>query len=79
MHSLIEMQNAHLSGLVLGMRIKHNYRNISRACKQFLMGDKLLEQAVILSLKYHFYRPMYYQSPIENTFYIVSYDFFLTV
>ena len=55
-----------------GMRILHNYRNISRATKQFLMGDKLLEQAVILTLKHHFYRPMYYQSPIENSFYIVS-------
>ena len=31
-----------------GMRIKHNYRNISRACKQFMMGDKLLEQLMIL-------------------------------
>ena len=55
-----------------GMRIKHGYRNISRSCKQFLMGDKLLEQAVILTIKEHFFRPMYYQSPIENSFYIVS-------
>jgi len=55
-----------------GMRIKHGYRNISRASKQFLMGDKLLEQCVILTLKYHFFRPMYYQSPIENSFYLVS-------
>ena len=53
-----------------GMRIKHGYRNISRSCKQFLMGDKLLEQAVILTIKEHFFRPMYYQSPIENSFYI---------
>lgn len=36
------------------------------------MGDKLLEQAVILTIKDHFFRPMYYQSPIENSFYIVS-------
>jgi len=55
-----------------GMRIKHGYRNISRSCKQFLMGDKLLEQAVILTLKMHFFRPMHYQAPIENTFYLVS-------
>lgn len=55
-----------------GMRIKHGYRNISRSCKQFLMGDKLLEQIVILSIKEHFFRPMYYKSPIENSFYIVS-------
>ena len=55
-----------------GMRIKHGYRNISRASKQFLMGDKLLEQVVILTLKYHFFRPMHYASPIENSFYLVS-------
>ena len=42
------------------------------------MGDKLLEQAVILSLKYHFFRPMYYSSPIENSFYIVSIHLYLT-
>ena len=36
------------------------------------MGDKLLKQAVILSLKYHYFRPMYYSSPIENSFYLVS-------
>ena len=26
-----------------GMRLLHNYRNISRACKQFMMGDRLFE------------------------------------
>ena len=31
-----------------GMRIKHGYRNISRSTKQFLMGDRLLEQCCIL-------------------------------
>ena len=55
-----------------GMRLKHGYRNISRSCKQFLMGDKLLEQVVILTLKHHFFRPMHYASPIENSFYLVS-------
>eukprot|EP00347_Sterkiella_histriomuscorum_P016094 403354516 len=53
-----------------GMRILHNYRNISRASKQFLMGDKVLEQLMILTIKEHFFRPMYYRSPIENSFYI---------
>ena len=53
-----------------GMRIKHGYRNISRAQKQFLMGDRILEQAVILTQKYHFFRPMHYASPIENSFYL---------
>lgn len=54
------------------MRILHNYRNISRATKQFLMGDKILEQLMILTIKENFFRPMYYRSPIENSFYIVS-------
>ena len=53
-----------------GMRLKHGYRNVSRSCKQFLMGDKLLEQVVILTLKDHFFRPMHYASPIENSFYL---------
>lgn len=52
------------------MRILHNYRNISRASKQFLMGDKVLEQLMILTIKEHYFRPMYYRSPIENTFYL---------
>ncbi len=26
-----------------GMRIMHNYRNISRATKQFMMGDRFME------------------------------------
>ena len=31
-----------------GMRIMHNYRNISRATKQFMMGDRFLEQLMTL-------------------------------
>ena len=50
-----------------GMRILHNYRNMS---KQFLMGDKILEQLMVLTLKEHYFRPMYYRSPIENSFYL---------
>ncbi len=53
-----------------GMRILHNYRNISRASKQFLMGDKLLEMTTILTLKEHFFRPMNYESPFETSFYL---------
>lgn len=34
------------------------------------MGDKLLEWTTILMLKEHFFRPMRYESPIENSFYI---------
>ena len=67
-HVTLQVQQTRFTG----MRIKHGYRNISRSCKQFLMGDKLLEQLVILTLKSHFFRPMYYKSPIENTFYLVS-------
>ena len=52
------------------MRILHNYRNISRACKQFMMGDKILEQLMILTIKEHYFRPMYYRSTIENSFYL---------
>ena len=52
------------------MRILHNYRNISRATKQFLMGDKILEQLMVLTIKEHYFRPMYYRSPIENSFYL---------
>ena len=55
-----------------GMRILHNYRNISRATKQFMMGDKFFEQLMILTIREHFFRPMMYKAPIENTFFIVS-------
>ena len=55
-----------------GMRLLHNYRNISRACKQFMMGDRFLEQLMILQIREHFFRPMMYDAPIENTFFMVS-------
>ena len=54
------------------MRILHNYRNISRATKQFVMGDRFFEQLMILTLREHFFRPMYYKAPIENTYFMVS-------
>ena len=53
------------------LRILHNYRNISRATKQFMMGDRFLERLMILSLKEYYFQPMYYQAPIEQTFYLV--------
>lgn len=62
-----------------GMRLLHNYRNISRACKQFMMGDRFLEQLMILQLRNHFFRPMTYEAPIENTFFMVSLRLDLTV
>lgn len=52
------------------MRIFHNYRRISRAWKQFLMGDKIAEQLSILVLKQHISRPFNYQTPLENNWYI---------
>ena len=55
-----------------GMRILHNYRNISRATKQFMMGDRFFEQLMILTLREHYFRPIYYQAPFENTFFMVS-------
>ncbi|CAI2379473.1 unnamed protein product [Moneuplotes crassus] len=53
-----------------GMRLFHNYRRISRAWKQFLMGDKIAEQLAILTLKSHIARPFNYNAPIENSFYV---------
>ena len=53
-----------------GMRIQHNYRLISRAMKQFTMGDKVQEMAQILTLKEHMFRPNRYQSNIESSFYL---------
>ena len=46
------------------MIIKHNYRNISRAAKQFLMGDTIREQNFIVTLKNFYKIPSYYKSPI---------------
>ena len=34
------------------------------------MGDKILEQLMILTIREQFFAPMYYQTPIENTFYM---------
>jgi hypothetical protein len=49
------------------VRIAHNYRNISRACKQFLLGDPYAEQVMILMLRTEFRWPVdNIQSPIEN-------------
>jgi hypothetical protein len=49
------------------VRIVHNYRNISRACKQFLMGDQYAEQMMINILRAEFLWPITnIKSPIEN-------------
>ena len=54
------------------LRILHNYRNISRATKQFMMGDRFLERMMILSIKDHYFQPMFYKAPIEQVFFLVS-------
>ena len=56
-----------------GMRILHNYRIISRTGKQFIEVDSFLEKIMILTIREHFFRPMYYKAPIEQTFFLVSY------
>lgn len=49
------------------VRIAHNYRNISRACKQFLLGDPYAEQLMTLMLRTEFRWPIdNIESPIEN-------------
>ena len=53
-----------------GMRILHNYRLISRSTKQFMMGDRFLETLMILNLRAHYFRPMQYNAPISNMFFI---------
>merc|ERR550539_411266 len=34
------------------------------------MGDRFFEQLMILTIREHFFRPMMYKAPIENTFFI---------
>merc|ERR1712051_1135246 len=50
------------------MRILHNYRNISRATKQFMMGDRFFEQLMILTTLYLPTTSTLFSSlPIKNT------------
>jgi hypothetical protein len=70
----INMNNMHENAAILvrtdrfsPTRITHNYRNISRACKQFLLGDPYAEQIAILLLRTEFLWPIeVIQSPLEN-------------
>merc|ERR1711934_109201 len=52
------------------MRTLHNYRNISRATKQFLNGDKMLENLMIMTIQGQYYRPNHYKAPIEQSYMI---------
>ena len=36
-----------------------------------MMGDTFLEKIMILTIREHFFRPMYYEAPIEQTFFMV--------
>jgi hypothetical protein len=49
------------------IKIIHNYRNISRAAKQFLLGDTVAEQLMLSLLRVEFLWPLQkINSPIYN-------------
>ena len=55
-----------------GLRILHNYRNISRATKQFMMGDNMFERLMVMILKDLYFIPTNYKAPIEQVWCMVS-------
>lgn len=56
------------------VRAIHNYRNISRAAKQFLLGDPIAEQLMLTVLRSEFRFPVHgIKSPIQNFIPIVSF------
>ena len=70
----VNMHNAHEMPAILvktdrmsAVRVAHNYRNISRAAKQFLLADPYAEQIMVSVLRNEFLWPMdKIQSPIRN-------------
>ena len=55
-------------------RIVHNYRNTSRAAKQFLLGDPVAEQMMLTLLRAEYLWPLKgIESPIQNYIPMVSY------
>lgn len=48
------------------VRVIHNYRNISRATKQFLLGDPVAEQLAINIIRYEFRHPLTFRTPLFN-------------
>lgn len=55
------------------VRIIHNYRNISRAAKQFLLGDPVAEQLMLTVIRLEFLWPVKeIKSPFYNYLPIVS-------
>jgi len=60
------------------IKIIHNYRNMSRACKQFLLGDPVAEQLMLTILRTEILWPVKnIKSPIENYIPIVSIFIFI--
>jgi hypothetical protein len=70
----VNMLNAHEMPAILvktdrmsSVRVAHNYRNISRAAKQFLLADPYAEQIMISVLRNEFLWPINnIESPIRN-------------
>ena len=53
------------------VRLMHGYRNISRAAKQFLLGDKVLEQIAIITIRNELKRPLLWEQDIWQNYYMV--------
>ncbi len=70
----VNMHNAHEMPAILvktdrlsSVRVAHNYRNISRAAKQFLLADPYAEQLMVSVLRGEFLWPITnIESPIRN-------------
>jgi hypothetical protein len=45
--------------------VVQSYRNYSRICKQYIYGDKLAEQSLILELRAQFNIPFTCETPVE--------------
>jgi hypothetical protein len=64
------------SDVLSPVRIVHNYRNTSRAAKQFLLGDPVAEQMMLTLLRAEYLWPIKgIKSPIQNYIPIVSCHF----
>lgn len=61
-------------------RIIHNYRNMSRASKQFLLGDPIAEQLVLNMLRHEFlFIKNNIQTPIFNYSPMVSFQSYFII
>lgn len=50
--------------LYTSVKLVHNYRNMSRAAKQFLLGDSVAEQYLLALLRLEYQHPSTMKSPI---------------